>query len=573
MRTSCLVIISAAAFVTSSAFATDYLLSGGTNEENATKFSSDIKNSSGDVVTPTDSDGVLWTGLNSGVATAPAYTVVDGKYSFKSFMVSGDGGSYTDLNMLFEDGAALTLSSGDGIGFSAYPLAMDFSVKNGGNAAINFTNGWTLTAPVGTGRSGSTASIKIGRGITVTSSEAVTVKSDDANTVFTVDGVMNVTGASYFTNGINNFNGTYTTSGNAAFNGTVANIGGNFSANETTVQNSTLNIGKDAVYTTSRLELTPDNGDATTASNLVVNGTLNINDYFYVSKHDSITPKITIGEGASINAQTFRSIATPITLAKDSTMVLYNHSSNVGETFANGGLFTIKNGASLLIFTDSATCAAGKNYEEIVLDKGGKLAIRGGKYFALGNAMTLNDALDIDTHLAFGKNTDTNAGSLVVNADNTWKKTAFLVSKSYNDNKPSSSYGKITIGDNVSLTARGIAFATGEAAQFEINLGNGSVLTFDEFIVADIAGYGLVGGDTIVISGFAEKSLAINKHNSLADDALAYMQISGVDSSKLSWAFDTATNKYWLTVVPEPAEWAAIFGALALGFVIYRRRK
>lgn len=234
MRTSCLVIISAAAFATSSAFATDYLLSGGTNEENATKFSSDIKNSSGDVVTPTDSDGVLWKGLNSGVATAPAYTVVDGKYSFKSFMVSGDGGSYTDLNMLFEDGAALTLSSGDGIGFSAYPLAMDFSVKNGGNAAINFTNGWTLTAPVGTGHSGSTASIKIGRGITVTSSEAVTVKSDDANTVFTVDGVMNVTGASYFTNGINNFNGTYTTSGKAAFNGTVANIGGNFTANETT---------------------------------------------------------------------------------------------------------------------------------------------------------------------------------------------------------------------------------------------------------------------------------------------------------------------------------------------------
>ena len=64
MRTSCLVIISAAAFATSSAFATDYLLSGGTNEESATKFSSDIKNSSGDVVTPTDSDGVLWKGLN-----------------------------------------------------------------------------------------------------------------------------------------------------------------------------------------------------------------------------------------------------------------------------------------------------------------------------------------------------------------------------------------------------------------------------------------------------------------------------------------------------------------------------
>ena len=124
--------------------------------------------------------------------------------------------------------------------------------------------------------------------------------------------------------------------------------------------------------------------------------------------------------------------------------------------------------------------------------------------------MTLNDVLDIDTHFAFGKNTDTNAGSLIVKTDNTWTKTVFLVSKSYNNGKPSNTYGKITIADNVSLTARGIAFATDEAAQFEINLGNGSVLTFDEFIITDIADYGLIEGDKIVINGFAEKSVAIN---------------------------------------------------------------
>ena len=29
----------------------------------------------------------------------------------------------------------------------------------------------------------------------------------------------------------------------------------------------------------------------------------------------------------------------------------------------------------------------------------------------------------------------------------------------------------------------------------------------------------------------------------------------------------------WLTAVPEPAEWAAIFGAIALGLAVYRRRK
>lgn len=116
MKTSYLSIISTAAFVASSAFATDYRLSGGTNEENATKFSTDVKNSAGDVVTPSASDRVLWKGLDSSVATAPAYTVVDGQYAFQSFIVSGGGGSFTDLNMAFEDGASLTFSFGEGIG-------------------------------------------------------------------------------------------------------------------------------------------------------------------------------------------------------------------------------------------------------------------------------------------------------------------------------------------------------------------------------------------------------------------------------------------------------------------------
>ncbi len=574
MKTSYLSIISAAAFAASSAFATDYLLSGGTSEENATKFSTGIKNYSGDVVIPSSSDRVLWKGLNSSIATKPAYTVVDGQYAFKSLIVSGGGGSFTDLNMAFEDGASLTFFEDVGIGFNNYAIAMDLSVKNGGSAAINLTNGWYLTLPAGTGRSGSTASIKIGKGITVTSSKAVTVIGKDANTVFTVDGTFTTSGDSTFDGGLVNINGEYTTSRNNILKGGVSmNVAGKLTAESNTqVQNSSLTIQKGATYTTSELELTPDNDDATTASNLVVNGTLNVNGYFFVSKHGNIKPTVTIGEGAVINAQTFRSRVAPITLTKDSVMTLHNH-SNERETFANAGLFTIQNGATLRIITDSATCAAGKNYNVIVLDRGGDFEISGGKYFALGNTMTLNDVLDIDTHFAFGKNTDTNAGSLIVNTDNTWTKTVFLVSKSYNNGKPTNTYGKITIADNVSLTARGIAFATNEAAQFEINLGSGSVLTFDEFIVTDIADYGLIEGDKIVINGFAEKSVAINKHNSLADDALAYLQISGVDNSKLEWALDATTGKYWLTAVPEPAEWAAIFGAIALGLALYRRRR
>ena len=46
------------------------------------------------------------------------------------------------------------------------------------------------------------------------------------------------------------------------------------------------------------------------------------------------------------------------------------------------------------------------------------------------------------------------------------------------------------------------------------------------------------------------------------------------DSSKWNFDFDSSTGALNINVnVPEPAEWAMIFGVLALGFAVYRRRK
>ncbi len=46
------------------------------------------------------------------------------------------------------------------------------------------------------------------------------------------------------------------------------------------------------------------------------------------------------------------------------------------------------------------------------------------------------------------------------------------------------------------------------------------------------------------------------------------------DSSKWTFDFDSSTGALNINVnVPEPAEWAMIFGAIALGFAAYRRRK
>ena len=59
-------------------------------------------------------------------------------------------------------------------------------------------------------------------------------------------------------------------------------------------------------------------------------------------------------------------------------------------------------------------------------------------------------------------------------------------------------------------------------------------------------------------------------------ETILFSAIEGVDLSQFVWS-DTLVDGYWalygVSAVPEPAEWAMIFGALALGLAVYKRRK
>ena len=48
----------------------------------------------------------------------------------------------------------------------------------------------------------------------------------------------------------------------------------------------------------------------------------------------------------------------------------------------------------------------------------------------------------------------------------------------------------------------------------------------------------------------------------------AHVKAEGWENFRLEDGYVTATE-----VVPEPAEWAMIFGTIALAFVVYRRRR
>lgn len=100
---------------------------------------------------------------------------------------------------------------------------------------------------------------------------------------------------------------------------------------------------------------------------------------------------------------------------------------------------------------------------------------------------------------------------------------------------------------------------------FTITL-NGNVITFDN-IFTD-------GFSQIIFSDFEDELLRITNKESIADIDISKL-VAMQNGTQLSVNWIDRGDYYALTsaIVPEPAQWAMIFGAVALGFAMYRRRK
>ncbi len=139
----------------------------------------------------------------------------------------------------------------------------------------------------------------------------------------------------------------------------------------------------------------------------------------------------------------------------------------------------------------------------------------------------------------------------------------------------------MTFANNAVLTFNGI-YSTGESGrQFgnKINMvlndfTNNSLFFKNEFDLTKVDGKEAIaitttsGGTTTGETGYIYLSGTDTNKNAL----------SGFDLVKGTTldANGATINGYWLqasSIIPEPAEWAAILGALALGLAIYRKRK
>ncbi|MBP3358900.1 MAG: hypothetical protein J6K91_08310 [Opitutales bacterium] len=165
--------------------------------------------------------------------------------------------------------------------------------------------------------------------------------------------------------------------------------------------------------------------------------------------------------------------------------------------------------------------------------------------------------------------------------------------------------GKIQVGasndwSNVDIYARGgatkltltagtlklnsILWANNKNKEFKLDVADGATLILNkitgegETTEITYAGLGEVeGSSSLKILNFDEKKIFVIDAGTESEQ-LAFLNrvaLDGQNKENLHFQYDATVGGYWLSniAVPEPAEWAMIFGGIALALAIYRRRK
>ena len=122
------------------------------------------------------------------------------------------------------------------------------------------------------------------------------------------------------------------------------------------------------------------------------------------------------------------------------------------------------------------------------------------------------------------------------------------------------------------------------AKEFTLDIADGAKLILNT-ISADrtisketYAGLGGVEGNaSLKILNFDENKIFVVDVGTEEEQSvfLSRVTFTGLDRENLHFQYDATAGGYWLSniAVPEPAEWAMIFGGIALALAIYRRRK
>ena len=319
---------------------------------------------------------------------------------------------------------------------------------------------------------------------------------------------------------------------------TKANVSGTSFKTQTGVLTLKISNNANVDWTVSNSEfgnlsiLQIDKGATLKAQNAVFNfgrSTQNIAGTFeYVSTQSR---NLTLNN-ATITGKLITNIAN--TQGQGNAQVIFTGTDNVirdGGQVDSIGALRLNNGSKLTIESTAGTINL-KKIKENTIQYYGRILFGGGGELVLNK----KDAFVTDNTLGLCQLTvvgGTNANTLRLNADNKFEQLYFQEVSILN----------IVLGDGVKMNIDNIA--------------------------------GVATNATIFIENFAEDRVFFNKNDWFADDKF---DISVSDGSKTYTkdqlklvAVEGGYGNYALTVVPEPAEYAAIFGAIAIAFALKRK--
>ncbi len=384
-------------------------------------------------------------------------------------------------------------------------------------------------------------------------------------------------------------------SGNVSMNSLTVNSGANFTSTTDTLSiNGAININSANVNIDN---LTAKNAEGTVIGmgelKVTGNSIVNITTQLYQPRSKittSGTSQVTV-TALEKSGETSGSVMQ----VNDSSTLNLNLSQNLTwdtkVSVANGATFNLTNTKAKNIIDanleDGATASLSTSSEGGFFYVSRWVDTNWGEGGTVKTSISFNKSINIfsssatDLHtLSVGSNTELKVGgdiiltrgTLVLNGSNQIKNISneaqaqgdFLVLKFAGEKSGTLSLGADNAVKSIGFTTSegGITPGTG---LIELN---GYEFTFNEFIESGDAKISFVDFAKELVKFTGDKdSLSTND-----DGSLKYI-FAGADADQKLWLGENGYLSLTSTAVPEPAEWAAIFGAIALGFVAYRKRK
>ena len=369
--------------------------------------------------------------------------------------------------------------------------------------------------------------------------------------------------------------------------------GYNTNANIFFTNGSTLNLSLNGGAANPAMNWNPSNKATNTISFLVkndgdtatVNFTASDATVAPVYSGDNYASKWVVGKGITVNAANNFSIAGNSANTRAAAEIDGN--INVGNQFNNyDAIININAGARLsakklvaneksrlnvagTLALSNAGQDVGYSQRIIQVKDGGKLEFNA-TTFTTTYYMIFDKGSSVDGTL--GKLILKRNGHIEVNPDAKidFSKTLVTVEESAAHDK------SISVNKGGELKIGVLGFSSNANMTTKITLWNNSTLVLGSLDSGDVNIGTLSDKYMLDITLSENASLLLLDYSAERDDAkLKYITVNG-SSENLAWVkttFEGADAWKLSTAVPEPAEWAAIFGAVALALAAYRRRK